>query len=117
MKILIREGTKAVSALSRMHSPWRQMTMLAPPKPERLPLRSPHSCIPLHKCLHMCSCLQPPSQCLMVQHTTHSLCLCLHLHISPLFHSTRLRLPPLRLYLPHYITHTCNKNSPIVHFS
>src|SRR6266850_8531203 len=115
MKILIREGTKAVSALSRMHSPWRQMTMLAPPKPERLPLCSPHSRIPLHKCLHMCSCLQPPSQCLMVRHTTCSLHLCLH--ISPLFHSTHLHLLPLRLYLPHYITPTCTKNSPIVHFS
>src|SRR6266850_4405234 len=115
MKILIWEGTEAVSALSRMHSPRRQMTMLAPPKLERLPLRSPHSCIPLHKHPHMCSCLQPPSQCLMVWHTTCSLCLCLH--ISPLFHSTCLRLPPLRLYLPHYITHTCNKKSPIVHFS
>src|SRR6267142_3054266 len=115
MKILIWEGTKAVSALSWMHSPRRQMTVLAPPKPEWLPLHSPHSRIPLHKCPHMCLCLQPPSQCLMVRHTTCSLCLCLH--ISPLFHSTHLHLLPLCLYLPHYITHTCNKNSPIVHFS
>ena|SRR6266850_2770498 len=85
MKILIWEGTKAVSALSWMHSPWRQMTMLAPPKPEWLPLHSPHSRIPLHKCLHMCSCLQPPSQCLMVQHTTsgkHHLSFCTFSHLN-----------------------------------
>src|SRR6267142_4922340 len=46
----------------RMHSSQRQLTMLTPSKPEWLPLHSPHSHIPLHKHLHMCWCLQPPSQ-------------------------------------------------------
>jgi hypothetical protein len=88
MKILIQEGTEAVSAPNRMHSPLRQMTVLAPPSPERPPLHSRNSCL--------------------VRRSTRSP-LRLHLHISPRFHSTPLRLP-LRLYLPHYITHNYDKN-------
>jgi hypothetical protein len=88
MKILIQEGTEAVSVPNRMHSPLRQMTVLVPPSPERLPLHFRNLCL--------------------VRHSTRSP-LHLHLHISPRFHSTPLCLP-LHLYLPHYITHNYDKN-------
>jgi hypothetical protein len=88
MKILIQEGTKAVSVCNWMHSPLRQMTVLVPPSPEWLPLHSRNLCL--------------------VWHSTRSL-LCLRPHISPHFHSTPLRLL-LCLYLPHYIAHNYNKN-------